>query len=135
MEAIAVSMLTPLRIRHIHRRQHRFGHSSGVRVREGISPRSRRRPACPASPVRSEDRQHAGECEFASVADPAVLKIVLKVQGRRGWELLVGGVRRLRTAWEVSYYAIALMGVPQILDATRRRSRSTSTTQRRGDCR
>jgi hypothetical protein len=48
-------------------------------------------------PLDPKTSRHAGQCEFASETDAAVLKLALKVKdGMGGDGLLVGGVQRLR---------------------------------------
>jgi hypothetical protein len=56
-------------------------------------------------PLDSKTSRHAGECEFASATDAAVLKIVLKVKDGAGggyWWVECGACD---TAWQVPYYA------------------------------
>jgi hypothetical protein len=54
--------------------------------------------------------RHLGQCEFKDVADPAVLKVLLKVRNGMGgdyWWVECGGCE---TAWQVPYYAEETVG-------------------------
>jgi hypothetical protein len=67
-----------------------------------------REPAAPRvrlDPLDSTTSHHAGQCEFAGVTDPAVLKVLLKVREGAGggyWWVECGSCE---IAWQVPYYA------------------------------
>jgi hypothetical protein len=58
-----------------------------------------------SDPLDAKSSRHAGECEFASETDAAVLKIVLKVKDGAGggcWWVECGACD---TAWQVPHHA------------------------------
>jgi hypothetical protein len=58
------------------------------------STRSMRRPS-----------RHAGECEFTSETDAAVLRVILKVKDGAGGDYWWVECGACDTAWQVPYYA------------------------------
>lgn len=58
-----------------------------------------------SDPLDAKTGRHAGQCEFASENDPAMLRVILKVRDGAGgdyWWVECGGCD---TAWQVPYFA------------------------------
>jgi hypothetical protein len=56
-------------------------------------------------PLDPKTSRHAGGCEFADETDPAVLRVLLKVQDREGyWWVECGSCD---CGWQVPYYEVA----------------------------
>jgi hypothetical protein len=56
-------------------------------------------------PLDAKTSRHAGECEFATTTDPAVLKVLLRVKDGAGggyWWVECGACA---IGWQVPYYA------------------------------
>ncbi len=61
-------------------------------------------------PLDAKTSRHAPQCEFATETDPAVLRVLLKVQDGRGgdyWWVTCGACD---TPWPVPFYAEASVG-------------------------
>jgi hypothetical protein len=73
--------------------------------------------------------RHAGQCEHPDTSDPALLRAILKVRDSVGWDY--GWVERdtCECGPQVPHYAVAQMGVLQLLDADGAASSETVSTK------
>jgi hypothetical protein len=56
-------------------------------------------------PLDAKTSRHAGQCEFASETDAAVLRVILKVKDGSGGDCWWVECGACDTAWQVPYYA------------------------------
>jgi hypothetical protein len=56
-------------------------------------------------PLDAKTSRHAGQCEFASETDPAVLRMILKVKDGAGGDYWWVDCNACDTAWQVPHYA------------------------------
>lgn len=61
-----------------------------------------------SDPLDPSTYRHAPECEFVSEADPAVVRVLLKVRNGAGGDYWWVQCGACDTAWQVPYYAASV---------------------------